>query len=212
MTRSKPIITLSLKTSENILDNSIVHCPALKIVAMKHEYVEKADFIIFTSIHAVQYFKGKISKNTQILAIGESTAAKLEAYGNSNIVVPKLHSSEGLLSLELLKKVRDKNIIIVKGVGGRRILAKVLQERGALVKILKVYRREFLNFSASLMAIWDKYTVAKLIIPSVAVFKSLWSSSTEELKSKICDLECEVMSKRIAKILKKYGLNKIKIV
>ena len=51
-------------------------------------------------------------------------------------------NSEALLALPELQRLSGQRVLIVRGVGGRGWLRKVLTERGASVDYLEVYRRE----------------------------------------------------------------------
>lgn len=50
-------------------------------------------------------------------------------------------ASEGVLSLEALRDVRGRNIVLARGEGGRRLISTTLRERGAQLVELPLYRR-----------------------------------------------------------------------
>jgi len=75
------------------------------------------------------------------LAVGAATADALADAGWPNTPCPDLENSEGLLALPTLATVRDEQIAIVRGDGGRELLASTLRERGAVVRYLEVYRK-----------------------------------------------------------------------
>ena len=54
-------------------------------------------------------------------------------------------SSEGILALSDFQDVSGQSIIIVKGQGGRRTLTEVLEQRGALVSEVSIYRRSTIS-------------------------------------------------------------------
>ena len=80
------------------------------------------DLLIFVSTSAVDYFidavkEPRLLQNTQIqvLAVGRSTAKRLAAWSDINVLTPELETSEGLLALAQLqasqvsgKKNRDR--------------------------------------------------------------------------------------------------------
>ena len=77
----------------------------------------------------------------QCWAVGESTAQVLETAGLSVSRPSKDMSSEGLLAMEGLQSVSGDRVLIVRGEGGRELLAETLVERGAQVDALRCYRR-----------------------------------------------------------------------
>lgn len=74
-------------------------------------------------------------------AVGPRTASVLEVEGLP-VIVPEQMDSEGLLALPELSDVQGRRAIIVKGEGGREVLARELEAKGALVEEYICYRRE----------------------------------------------------------------------
>jgi len=106
----------------------------------------KSDIAIFTSPNSVLHSKELIdTSRTQELtniAIGPGTKEALEAAGFTVHNTPKnSYNSEGLLSLNALQNIKDKHITIIKGKGGRELLAKTLRQRGAILNHVIVYER-----------------------------------------------------------------------
>ncbi|WP_085661671.1 MULTISPECIES: uroporphyrinogen-III synthase [unclassified Pseudomonas] len=76
--------------------------------------------------------------------VGEATAAVLQGAGLAVSVPPRGDDSEALLALPALRQavaVPAPRILIVRGVGGRELLAERLAEQGASVDYLELYRR-----------------------------------------------------------------------
>ncbi|GIX36077.1 MAG: hypothetical protein KatS3mg126_1856 [Lysobacteraceae bacterium] len=76
----------------------------------------------------------------RLLAVGAGTAARLLRAGLGRAIHPRAQQdSEGLLALPPLQ--RPAEVVLATGEGGRGLLERELQRRGAQVHRLEVYRR-----------------------------------------------------------------------
>lgn len=105
------------------------------------------DWLIFISPTAVARFFAEFGERTlpasiHIAAIGEGSARALRQRGVGEIVFPEGNAdSESLLALPAMQAVRGQKIMIVRGEGGREVLAETLRARGAEVEYAECYRR-----------------------------------------------------------------------
>ena len=112
------------------------------------EKLSNYHWLIFISANAVN-FAQRANKNknfcfesVKIAAIGKATAKALENIGLTVDLMPDAgFNSEALLLMPELQSLDKQNILIVRGEGGRETLAKTLQQRGAKVNYLEVYKR-----------------------------------------------------------------------
>lgn len=74
-------------------------------------------------------------------AVGPGTAAVLEQRGLSARYPTERMSSEALLALSELQDIAGKRALIVRGAGGREIIAEGLRARGATVEYAELYER-----------------------------------------------------------------------
>ncbi len=110
--------------------------------------LDDLDWLVFTSANAVrsafalrgpQWLEGNRAKTA---AIGQATAQALEEKGVAVDLKPKQQfNSEALLAEPAFAAVSGRRFLIVRGVGGRELLAETLRERGGLVEYAEVYRR-----------------------------------------------------------------------
>jgi len=92
--------------------------------------------------HAAELLAGAKLRTQHIAAVGKATAQCLRDVGWPADLVPAgSFDSEGLLALPELKQMRDRQVLIVRGEGGRPLLGDSLGARGAKVGYAEVYRR-----------------------------------------------------------------------
>lgn len=125
--------------------------PALEIEPLTLDEDQRArlvpddyDWTVFTSANAVEFAMRQLPRpgQTRIAAVGRGTARALGEHGITVHAIPdKSSDSEGLLALAPFEAVRGRRILILKGRGGRPLLATELSRRGAEVVLGDLYRR-----------------------------------------------------------------------
>ena len=101
---------------------------------------------IFISANAVQHGLPHIAsalaqqESTVLIAVGQQTQSALQAAGFAAIA-PEQADTEGLLALPALSAGALEQALIVKGEGGRALLASELRRRGVAVSEWSCYRR-----------------------------------------------------------------------
>jgi len=109
-----------------------------------------ADTVIFISPNAVRMALAVLPASAwppapKFVAIGQGTARALREAGFSQVVAPREGAdSEAVLALPELQQLAGQRILLVRGEGGRELLATVLNERGAIIEHAVVYRRNAL--------------------------------------------------------------------
>jgi uroporphyrinogen-III synthase len=108
--------------------------------------VQAYDRVIFISPTAVQR-AGELRSapwpaDLRACAVGEGTRRVLEAAGVREVLAPRAGAdSEALLTLPELQRLEAARVLIVRGEGGRELLARTLAARGAQVEVAECYRR-----------------------------------------------------------------------
>ncbi len=110
------------------------------------QQLDHFDMVIFISPNAVDSALTLINKTQlkalKIAAVGKKTASKLQQYGIVVDYFPKqFFNSEALLALKVMQQVKNKQIAIFRGEGGRDLLRNTLQQRGGKVTYINVYAR-----------------------------------------------------------------------
>lgn len=113
--------------------------------------IAENDLIVFTSANAARFagvllpdLSSRVGQS-HIACIGDATAAALERVGIiANLVPTDGTTSEALLAMEEFDEAQmaGRRVAIIKGEGGRDLLARELEQRGAQVTAVDVYRRE----------------------------------------------------------------------
>lgn len=113
------------------------------------------DFLFIISQYAIGYAHRYLlnigiswPSKLKYFSIGKATSIKM--FHLSGILVKysqKQETSEGLLELPELIYINGKNALILRGNGGRTILEKTLQKRGAYVTYCECYNRNYLKYN-----------------------------------------------------------------
>jgi len=135
--------------------------PAIEIEPLEGPLppLEEFDLVAFVSPTAVQCAGARLKgSSVRVAAVGSGTRRELEAQGFTDVVAPRDGSdSEALLALPELQDVAGKRILIVRGEGGRELLAESLTARGGEVEYLECYRRVVPRADpAPLLSKWDE--------------------------------------------------------
>lgn len=153
--------------------------PADELVASLAQ-LGTADIAIFISPNAAQFGMaairagGPLPDTLQVFAVGSGTARALQEQGVSGVITPDGQDSEALLALPQLAEVAGKRVVIVRGVGGRALLADTLAARGAEVAFMECYRRERPQADAApLLARWQAGGIDAVTVTSAETLHNL---------------------------------------
>ncbi|HKI74656.1 MAG TPA: uroporphyrinogen-III synthase [Pseudomonadales bacterium] len=109
--------------------------------------LDRYDHIIFVSASAVEFGLPVLEEYwpqwpamLRWHAVGAATAARLASF-DILATAPEEASSEGLIASGVLDGVDGAHVLVVRGKGGRELLARELAGRGAEVDYLEVYQR-----------------------------------------------------------------------
>jgi uroporphyrinogen-III synthase len=142
--------------------------------------VDRYDWVVFVSANAVRYGATLVdaSQLPKLATVGPATAVALRRAGCGVDLTPGVSfDSEQLLAAEPFRAVAGQRILLVRGTGGRELLAETLRARGAEVVIAEVYERARAvppeGAVAALEAAWSRGEVKVVIATSAEVLKAL---------------------------------------
>ncbi len=138
------------------------------------------DWIIFISSNAVQHgmprlLKQKLPSSLKFAAIGPVTAKELQGFGIEEVLIPEgRFDSESLLSLPLMQVMQEKKVMIVRGIGGREVLADTLKSRGANVTFAECYQRTNPQKNVDALATaWSNQQLQAIVVTSSEAMRHL---------------------------------------
>ncbi len=128
--------------------------------AIKQHILNLADFDVVISVSSnastlavdwIDQYWPQMPEQINWYAVGPSSAKPFKNLGIS-MVTPEGKHSEGLLALPELQNVQDKKVLILRGLGGRELLADTLKQRGAQVHYAELYERQAIPLEKGYLA------------------------------------------------------------
>lgn len=179
-----------------------------------------ADIVVFISknavIHALDQFPqiADTVRGKTVLAVGQATARCLSASGFGQVGQIDSGGSEALLRLPVLNEtaIREKRVVIIRGLGGREELRDGLLARGAVVDYLEVYRRDKPDISqAEMTEFWHDKMPDAVIITSLAGLENLVELTPDAESNRLLGTPMVVMSERIRQHAMESGFRRIAV-
>ncbi|MFT3734537.1 MAG: uroporphyrinogen-III synthase [Rhodocyclaceae bacterium] len=150
-----------------------------------------------------------------ISTVGPGSAADLRAAGFAKVLVPATQfDSEGVLALETFAaaNIAGKRVLILRGDGGRELLAEVLQQRGASVQVQPCYRRVAAQTDpAPLHTARRNGGIDALSFTSSEGARNFANLLGDEAAALLASCVCFVPHERIAQQLRELGATSIRL-
>jgi uroporphyrinogen-III synthase len=155
LTRPAPQLQELQQALEN-LGARILALPLLEIVPVALAGADKErlmnldayDLVFFVSsnaasigLDAIGNYWPQYPSHILNFAVGPGTAKVVQGYGLDVFYPTERMSSEAMLALPQLQDIKGRKALIVRGVGGREIMAEALLARGATVDYAELYQR-----------------------------------------------------------------------
>lgn len=191
-------------------------------IKTKVENLDNYQLIIFISTNAVKFGAPWINDYWQrfpvgvgVLAMGPSTARKVSIELDCGVVTSDAGaSSEDILLLDELADISGSKVAIVRGIGGRELLAESLRQRGAEVDYIEVYRRMPTQKSGEELAtVFRQENINIFVVTSGESLARLdrLIKDTVQLAHTIRSIPIIVPSNRVAKDAAQLGYTKVKL-
>jgi uroporphyrinogen-III synthase len=160
--------------------------------------------VLFTSPAAVRFALAQRPLAARAgqtwLAVGSGTATALRRAGIADAGVPDGRAdSEGLLARPELQSLRGRAVGLVTAPGGRGLIGETLAQRGALVHLAEVYRREpLLPRPARIALLAALPERSALLVSSAEAFDALWSRLDDAARLRLRQRPVVASSPRLA--------------
>lgn len=169
--------------------------------------LDTVNHAIFISANAVAHFYSTLEQQQlawpttiETIAIGNATAEALTKWGIHVQHIPPIANSEHLLQLNVFQQIKNKIILLIKGIGGREQIQHTLQARNAQIIALDVYQRVLpIIPQKDIDSLWHDNKVDIILFTSQQAVHNIFSLFGDAARSWLCNKPCIVISERIAK-------------
>lgn len=197
--------------------------PALDIEAVPLDalsaslaHASRADITIFISPNAARFgmaairAAGSATLSGTVFAVGPGTARELQEQGVPTVITPPGQDSDALLALPQLQDVAGKRVAIVRGVGGRALLADTLIARGAEVYFVECYRRGRPHADAApLLARWQAGGIDAVTVTSAETLHNLAALLGEAGMPLLAGTPLFAPHEKIAEAARQFGIAQV---
>lgn len=179
------------------------------------------DLVFILSQHAIHYAQPALIRanstwpaSLNYYAIGRTTALALHAASGLDVVWPHEHeTSDVLIQLPALQRVAGKRALILRGNGGRELLAETLQARGASVQFAECYQRCAKIYQGAIEGRrWRDRQIDTLVVTSGEMLQQLYSLFPEiDREEWLLRCRLVVVSERLATRARELGWRNITV-
>lgn len=179
------------------------------------------DLVFVLSQHVVKYAERALQQVNQpwpehvnYYAIGRTTGLLFHRVSSLPVIYPHDgETSEVLLNLPDLQHLAGKKALILRGNGGRELLAETLRERGVEVTYCECYQRSQIYYDGSEQSSsWQRAGINTLVVTSGEMLEQLYTLVPDYYRQSWL-LRCSliVVSERLATLARQYGWQDIQV-
>ncbi len=195
----------------------VLHRPTLAIAAQTPDaasLIDAPDWVVFTSPNAVRFglpwLAAQTLEQANVGAVGPSTAAALIDHGVAVRAAPAIGGgAQALLAEPAFALHEGERVQIVRGQGGRRVLAKALHERGIAYYEVVVYARTQAAATLSIPTDWYAQALDYTVITSVSGLTYLFGMVEQAALEWIQRSQLITVSQRIAERARSKGFDRV---
>ncbi|WP_158781963.1 uroporphyrinogen-III synthase [Pantoea sp. BAV 3049] len=183
--------------------------------------LQEGDLVFLLSQHAIHYAQPALTRagaawpaDLNYYAIGRTTALALHASSGLDVIWPhERETSEVLIQLPALQKVAGKQALILRGNGGRELLAETLQQRGANVQFVECYQRCAKHYQGSIEGRrWRDRGITTLVVTSGEMLQQLYLLFPDiDREEWLLHCRLVVVSERLAARARELGWRDIRV-
>ena len=166
------------------------------------QHLQQAELVIFVSVSAVTCLEQQFdltSLTQPLLAVGATTASALERSCGHPVTAPLDQRSEGVLGLPQLQNVAGKEVVIVRGNGGRELIKQGLLARGAKVTYVQSYKRVPLPLDGQRLSDqWRQQQIQCIVVTSNEILSLLLQSLPATAQPWLAQRQWIMVSQRMA--------------
>lgn len=189
-----------------------LHIEATALSAQERRSLENIDHyhaVIFISRNAAQFALARLDVvwpqwpvGVHWLAVGEATAATLAQAGLQPEYPPHGFNSEALLAMPCLQDLTNKKVLLLRGEGGREVLAPALRQRAEQLDEVVLYRR-----ACAAEFVWPSAAVDVLMVTS----QQGWECIMPDVATQAQRHRCRIIagSERIAGLICAAGFDAV---
>lgn len=151
--------------------------------------------------------------HVQAFAPGRTTAQALQQVSGLTVDYPTgREASELLLQLPATQQMAGRQVLILRGNGGRELLPATLAARGAQVTVCECYRRQRRIYCGDEQSRhWQQLAIDTLVVTSGEILQQLYALVPVQQHRWLLQCRLVVISERLAKLAHRSGWQQITI-
>lgn len=182
--------------------------------------LNSGDYVLAVSKSAVDFAAETLKatgfhwrEDLHFFTVGRGTAQHFACQSERNIRYPlESETSEGLLQLPEMQDLQGKQILILRGNGGRAFFREQAESRGAQVSLLECYRREPIVYNnEEQISLCKRAGVDTIVATSLEILQALMDFVPQNEQDWLKSCRLITVSPRIARAAKQGGWQDIRL-